>query len=1341
MNIVKHRIAAVAVAALLALACLAAFPVFGVRAAGDPTFTPVTAAQYGQTVDVTVDTDGMTGVTGAKLYYTTYGGSTAFRAVDMTLTGTTYAYTVPASMTVVPNIYYYIELTTDVDPVLLGSAAAPYRMAVAPKTGYTAPKIAVTEAIAISGNRADFIELKNTSNAPIELSKLSLKIYEMVYQTVDSELTFVKADGNYKGEVFLATKGTTADGKTRITTDNEKTIQPGETFVVFTGKTASQTYEQGGLATTAAAYNYDYLRAQYTANRVGANGSMIEDLADIEDTRAFLTVSDPWTADSAVMPDPSANYKADTFGTLWEIWYDGDSTTSVLTGANNDGSVNLTDKSTTGKFAAAAGFGSVQYSPYAVEVTQGGQTINVQSRLTDAREVGISMGTDRKLPSVSLTTNAIDLTSATEQKEVDLTTLLAFDNGMYYGNEYTVSYRIKKDNGDYAAVSGATATLDGVGEYTVEVSIAPWDVQDPIVKEVTFEALADTVAPTIANVQETGDKSFGSTFTVSATVTDNVELSEETPAVLYYKTIGNAAYKTAAMTSDGDVFSASVAGIKSPVLFYYIEATDKLDNKAQHGSAAEPKKVTFTPSATQAEAPLIITEANVIRSRRADFIEVYNNGNKPVALSKVTLKRFDSVVTSGAFKAEFLANTTTFVSTLATSTATDTEGTVTEITAANEVYVQPGQTFVIFVGNLTNGGTSPLAQAPYNVEFIKNFYREGQFTGIDLTKLEANVNAFMLTTPLDPSPTYSAGAYGTAFRIEYDGAVSSTVILGMDNDGSVVTDDASTGTVENTVGSVQCSYYTNDVMLGGETVTVQSRMSDNKQAVISFNTVYEGQTPAERYAFRPEVTLTKTTDTVYSTDPIDLTDYLTVQANGYEDTEFAITAFAGSDPIADLTAFVPSVGSNAVRFHIASTATPAAFEAYDVTLTLTAVNTPGLTVTEADSMQLLYGQVDSIDVSDLYTVTDGAFAGQYDVNITSNLPLVNNKIMIAGSYVITVTVTPKTAGAFEPISKTINLTVTAKTVPSVTGDTTANGAIAGDTFDLSTLFTVDKHDFTDAVVTYAVTKDSQAVTVTGTTIPAVAGTYSVTVSVAAANDEFETVSATTALTLSMLAPSVTGSDASFAIKDVTAVDVSTLFSVQANSYAGKYTVAYTATRNGAAITLTDGSKLPLIRGEYRVTATVQASDASFNDVTHTITVTLQKTVPTVTAGQNETVQVGAGEAIDVAGKFTVAAGDYAAGEYTVAYSVTLNGAAVTMDGTTFKADAAGTYKVTVTVTAADGSFEAVSASLDLTVELTGSDKKGCGCGGAAVGTGAGFAGAVALLAALVLVMRKKKQQD
>lgn len=57
---------------------------------------------------------------------------------------------------------------------------------------------------------------------------------------------------------------------------------------------------------------------------------------------------------------------------------------------NNDGSVNLTDKSTAKALSETAGFGSVQYSPYTVQVTQGGQTVTVQSRMTEAREAGIT---------------------------------------------------------------------------------------------------------------------------------------------------------------------------------------------------------------------------------------------------------------------------------------------------------------------------------------------------------------------------------------------------------------------------------------------------------------------------------------------------------------------------------------------------------------------------------------------------------------------------------------------------------------------------------------------------------------------------------------------------------------------------------------------------------------------------------------------------------------------------------------------------------------------------------------------------------------------------------------
>lgn len=267
-----------------------------------------------------------------------------------------------------------------------------------------------------------------------------------------------------------------------------------------------------------------------------------------------------------------------------------------------------------------------------------------------------------------------------------------------------------------------------------------------------------------------------------------------------------------------DVYTAAVESVKAPYLYWYIEAKDMLDNTSTHGSAAEPNEATFAASSAQQTNPLLITEANVIKSRRADFVEMVNNSNKPIALSKVTLQRFDTVVKGGSFQDNIVNGEPNMQSGLATSTATEESGTRTPITADNEVYVQPGETFVVFVGEMNSGGGSALAKAPYNIEYIKDFY--GEFSGFNAEQLTANVNAFVCAEPIDPSPSFTAGSYGTAWRVVYDGEVSSTVILGMDNDGNLAADDASTGTVEATVGSVQYSYYTVDITLGGQTVTV-----------------------------------------------------------------------------------------------------------------------------------------------------------------------------------------------------------------------------------------------------------------------------------------------------------------------------------------------------------------------------------------------------------------------------------------------------------------------------------------------------------------------------------------
>lgn len=1268
------------------------------------THDPLTSAAYGSDLTVTAD---ITGASEATLYYNTFGKGASYRAVPMTAQGSTFSATL-SGVTVVPEIYYYIEAAG----VQEGSADQPHKIKVTPKDGYQKPVVAITEMNAVNGRRYDFVEMQNLSDTPIELSKLSLVMHEYICNGTD----IVADESNYKGEAFFATDA--GEGvKQRVTADHEVTIAPGEHFVMFIGKTASSATEQTGLG--AAPFNFEYLQGQYTASKVGAFGVNASDITALANTKMFLAVSDPYGPDLAVIPDPAAKYAEDSYGTMWTVKYDGAEVTRAVIGMNNDGTYAPADKSTNSAFSDKDGVSSVHYSPYMTDIVMNGQTITVQSRSTGSKETAITFGFEKALPSVTQQTLAIDLASEQEQKTVAVSELITVDGGNYFADEYTVTYAYNKQGEGETPAQDGNIVLNGIGQYQLHATFES-EYFGTFRKTVEFDAIADTQPPVLENLSVTEGVKFGGTMEFSVKITDNIGISETEPPKLYYKTASNAAYTGVLLQAQADnVFTAAIDTVTTPYVYYYIEAKDALANVGSIGSAEDPEIYEIGADGNDMAGRLVITEANAIRSKRADFLEVYNNSNKPIALSQLVIKRYDYIVTNGSFSDAFRNREANAETGLAVSIDNNTAQ--KPISADNEVYIQPGETFVVFTGDIYG-----LAAAPLYFDYVRSYYNADKFPGVDLGKLTDNVNAFLVNTAVDGSPTYSASKYGTAYALEYDGVETCVAVVGMDNEGNFI-DEASTGSDAKGVGSTQYGKWTVDVEKDGVTQTVQGRISDNKQAVISFNTLVDGQKPDAQYIVRPEVTLKENRVTVYgSTGTYDLQALLQIRANGYQQDEYTITANDGAD-IPDLTQYAYTEGTKTITFTVSSVKSE--FEAYELELVFTVVNSPVIEVAE-DLDKLFDGT--PVDVSEFFTVREGSFAGKYTMSVTSStLPIMDGKMLVAGVYEITVRVTPINPGDFEPISETF--TVRLQEQPTVTSKGNTSIGVC-DSFDVSTLFTINNGGFDDAIITYEVCLGDQTIALDGTEMAGKEGVYTVTVTVAPKTaDAFRTVSETVTLTIAKEQPTVSPADDADTlvfVADGLTIRPSDLFDIQMKGYtADELDIVYTVTKDGAEVALTDGV-FAASKGVYTVTVRVSGKDGAFEPIVSTVTVTVADK-PAIGPNDGADLTPSQGSEINLNDYLTTNLQGLPEGSYKIEYRVTCNGNAVAADNGVFVADQAGEYAVCVSVVSTDGSFTTVTYEFVITVG-----------GGSNVGLIVGLVvAAVVVVAAAVVavvVIRKKK---
>ncbi|WP_409344764.1 lamin tail domain-containing protein [Paenibacillus sp. MBLB4367] len=130
-----------------------------------------------------------------------------------------------------------------------------------------------------------------------------------------------------------------------------------------------------------------------------------------------------------------------------------------------------------------------------------------------------------------------------------------------------------------------------------------------------------------------------------ARILADIASDDQMQAKLYFRTAADMQYRSVAMTSvTGSTYEAVVPKelLWTQSLQYYIEATDNANPAAFEHTASAPVSAAIAPSATvpdyNALPKLLVTElvpdgANVGGSDAYEFIEVYNNTNKPVRMN------------------------------------------------------------------------------------------------------------------------------------------------------------------------------------------------------------------------------------------------------------------------------------------------------------------------------------------------------------------------------------------------------------------------------------------------------------------------------------------------------------------------------------------------------------------------------------------------------------------------------------------------------------------------------------------------------------------------------------
>ena len=161
-------------------------------------------------------------------------------------------------------------------------------------------------------------------------------------------------------------------------------------------------------------------------------------------------------------------------------------------------------------------------------------------------------------------------------------------------------YRSDKEDGRYEKIN--KTVIDADTKEFVDTNVVPgqkyyynFTVVQSDMKEsepsgkVDIMAL-DTMAPDIYH-NPVFNVFTGSNLVISATITDNVAVSE---AKVYYRVKGTEEWKSVVMTKQNDKYSALIASkyVTTEGLEYYIEATDG-NEVARKGSAAKPFEITI----------------------------------------------------------------------------------------------------------------------------------------------------------------------------------------------------------------------------------------------------------------------------------------------------------------------------------------------------------------------------------------------------------------------------------------------------------------------------------------------------------------------------------------------------------------------------------------------------------------------------------------------------------------------------------------------------------------------------------------------------------------------------
>ncbi|MFC3802353.1 S-layer homology domain-containing protein [Cohnella sp. GCM10012308] len=281
-------------------------------------------------------------------------------------------------------------------------------------------------------------------------------------------------------------------------------------------------------------------------------------------------------------------------------------------------------------------------------------------------------------------------------------------------------------------------------------------------------------APVIAHTPVT-QAAKGSDVVLTANVT-NAESADVDPltVTIHYKTTSQEYFTSVDMKASGSTYQGAIpkSALIEPGLQYYIEAQDKANTvKTDTYEAA----VDFVPDLSQAP-PILITEVlpdsvNVKSSDDGEFIELYNNSDKPFAFKDYKL--YYRYPDSGR------------------------DADVIWPSSKDDIVIQPGKTLVLWV---INSGNATQTVADFNAAF-----KTSLIENVDIIKLYSDG----MSNSAKRGLVVGTNAHEDIVAAYYDGTVKGEVAAGMGiqylypHDGSLNMLKYSVGTKTATPGTLE----------------------------------------------------------------------------------------------------------------------------------------------------------------------------------------------------------------------------------------------------------------------------------------------------------------------------------------------------------------------------------------------------------------------------------------------------------------------------------------------------------------------------------------------------------